>query len=88
MFAEWDALVNAARIVATFNINEDSYIFSDSQTVVKQANGEWKVKHEELKHLHKSFLELKSKLPRLQIHWVPRQLIYLADKAAQKGDTK
>lgn len=85
MFAEWDALLNAVRIVESFNINEDSYIFSDSQTVVKQANGEWKVKHEELKPLHASFLAVKAKLPRLHIHWVPRQLIYLADKAAQKG---
>ena len=85
MEAEWLALLNALSYAQTKDILQDIYIFCDSQTVVKQANGEWKVKHDNIKLLYEQFIALKSQLPKLQISWVPRQLVYLADKAAQKG---
>lgn len=85
MESEWHALLNAVRVINSFEKTEDSYIFCDAQTVVKQVNGIWKVKHDNIKPLYKEFKELKAKLPRLQICWVPRQLVYLADKAAQEA---
>lgn len=85
MEAEWEALLEAARFACTKNKLQDIYIFCDSQTVVKQANMEWNVKHEHIKTLFDTFLSLKEQLPSLHLNWVPRQLIYLADKAAHKG---
>ena len=82
MEAEWMALISATEI-AFKHLNEEAYIFCDSQTVVKQANGIWNVKHENIKALYKQFKTWKT--DRMNIAWVPRQLIYLADKEAQKG---
>ncbi len=85
MEAEWQALLQALVFACSKDKMQEIYIFCDSQTVVKQANGIWKVKHDNIKLLYESFLGLKAQLPRLHIFWVPRQLVYLADKAAQKG---
>ena len=86
MEAEWQALLQSLIYACSKeDKTQEVYIFCDSQTVVKQANGVWKVKHDNIKPLSKSFLGLKAQLPRLHIFWVPRQLVYLADKAAQKG---
>ncbi len=85
MEAEWEALLEAMRFAIKKNQSQEVYIFCDSQTVVKQTNEIWKVKHPEIEILYARFLDLKKMLTKLHIHWVPRQLVYLADKAAQKG---
>lgn len=85
MEAEWTALIQSLLFACDKDKSQDIYIFSDSQTVVKQANGIWKVKHNNIKPLYETFEILKDKFPNLHINWVPRQLIYLADKAAQEG---
>jgi len=84
MEAEWEAVLASMRYAITEDNNQEVFIFCDSQTVVKQANGIWRVKHENIIPLFKTYLALKELLPRLYINWVPRQLVYLADKAAQK----
>lgn len=83
MEAEWSALLKALDFACNKDKAQEIYIFCDSQTVVKQANGIWKVKHDNIKPLYLSFIALKNELPRLHIFWVPRQLVYLADKAAK-----
>lgn len=85
MEAEWQALLQALIFACSKDKTQEVYLFCDSQTVVKQANGVWDVKHENIKPLYESFLSFKAQLPKLHIFWVPRQLVYLADKAAQKG---
>lgn len=85
MEAEWEALLAAMRYACNHNTNQDIYIFCDSQTVVNQAQATWIVRHDNIKPLYQQFLNLENKLCKLHISWVPRQLIYLADKAAQKG---
>lgn len=85
MEAEWEALLQAMRFAINKNPTQEIYIFSDSQVLVKQVNEEWNVKHEHIIPRYKEFLAMKPQLPNLHINWVPRQLIYLADKAAQKG---
>jgi ribonuclease HI len=90
MEAEWEALLSALDWVST-NTFEDQevFIFSDSQTVVKQATGIWNVKHEHIVQLYSRFQIFMRGRVNVHIQWVPRQLIYLADKAAQqKGDTE
>ena len=85
--AEWLALLNAMEYALTKDRNQEVYIFSDAQTIVKQANGIWRVKHERIEPLYQSFLKLKSKLHKVSVNWIPRQLVSLADKLAQKGES-
>jgi len=84
MEAEWLALIHSVTYACSKNTTQEVYIFCDSQTVVLQANGKWNVKHENIIPLYERFLSLKSRLQKVHINWVPRQLIYLADKAAQR----
>ena len=95
MEAEWEALLSALSWMFARNNKDDKvsfvypsqevFIFSDSQTVVKQATGVWKIKHENIKPLYEKFKVFMEGRKNIHINWVPRQLIYLADKAAQKG---
>lgn len=88
MESEWEALKSSVDWVYTNSTpDQEVYIFSDSQTVVKQATGVWKVKHDNIKPLYTKFLSFVKSRKNIHIQWVPRQLIQLADKAAQqKGD--
>lgn len=83
--AEWYALLHGLKYALTKDYSQEVYIFSDAQTIVKQATGVWKVKHERIKKLYQSFLELQDQLLNLNITWVPKQLVSLADKMAQGG---
>lgn len=83
--AEWYALLQSLKYALTKDKSQEIYIFSDSQTVVKQSNGVWKVKNERIKLLYQSFLILRNQLSNIHINWVPRQLVSLADKMAQGG---
>ena len=85
MEAEWLALLSAVNYAYNKDKAAEIYIFCDSQTVVKQANGIWRVKHDNIIPLYKQFLCLWKEFSHLHINWVPRQLVYLADKAAQRG---
>jgi len=89
MAAEWFALVRAVRYLAVRNLfDEEIYIYSDSQTIVNQAQGEWKVRHENILTYFDEYVSLIGKFKHFHLSWIPRQLMYLADKAAQKGDKK
>lgn len=88
MEAEWHALIHAVSYVSGRKqpLNEEVYIYCDSQTVVKQATGVWKVKQANIQDLYELFKMATAGLDKLlHISWIPRQLVYLADKEAQKG---
>ena len=86
MQAEWQAVTRAIQYIVDKDLClHDIYLYLDSLTVVNQANGKWKVKHENTKEYHREFVDLKDQCTNLTISWVPRQLMYLADKAAQEG---
>ncbi len=88
MEAEWESILEAMRWVRDNNsVFDDVYLYNDSLVVVRQALGEWKVKHENiipLYHQYKLLLQL-PEFKNFGIVWIPRQLVYLADKEAQKG---
>jgi len=84
MEAEWEALLYSVRYAFNFPDNEEVHIFSDSQTVVKQANGLWEIKHKNIVPLFKLFVEAMKGRRNIYINWIPRQLVYLADKEAAK----
>jgi len=84
MEAEWSAVLSALRFLEDKGLFKEIHLFSDSQTVVKQITGEWQVKHDNIKPLYQAYLALKGFQKNLTISWIPRQLVYLADKEAQK----
>ena len=50
------------------------YVYSDSQLVVKQVAGNWKVKAGNLKELNLRAKELVSEFEHLNLEWVPRKV--------------
>jgi ribonuclease HI len=89
MEAEWSALIHAVKYATSRTDSEEIYIYCDSQTVVKQATGVWKVKQENIRVMYNQLCEATVGWgDMLHISWIPRQLVYLADKEAQKGEQK
>ena len=63
-------------------------IFADSQLVVRQITGEYKVKNERMKPLHKQALELLDKLENWNIEHVLRDKNTRADTLSKSGMEK
>ncbi len=59
--------------------------FSDSELLVKQLNGEYKVKHENLVPLHYHILTLIDRMKEFSIKHVTREKNEYADKMANEG---
>ncbi len=49
-----------------------SVIFGDSDLVIKQLDGKWKAKRGAYLPYYKEAIELRRKLPRMQLRWIPR----------------
>jgi ribonuclease HI len=58
---------------------------SDSQLLVRQLNGEYRVKNEKLKMLFQKAVTLLRQFEAYRILYVPRELNTLADRLANKG---
>jgi ribonuclease HI len=72
--AEYTALANALEwLVANDFTSEKILIKSDSQLVVNQMNGTYKIKAKKIIPLYKQAVMLKSKFSELEIRWVPRE---------------
>lgn len=82
--AEYMALVRGLEEVISRGYKQVSFI-SDSELLVKQMNGEYKVKNENLIPLHYHILELVRKLQSFSIKHVRRENNPEADKMANIG---
>jgi ribonuclease HI len=60
-------------------------LFADSELMVKQLNGLYKVKHEGLKPLHARAKELIGKIGRVEVHHIRREMNKEADALANKA---
>ncbi len=58
-------------------------LFSDSQLLVRQLKGKYKVKDQELKKLKARFDKLKNKFDKLEIKWISRDKNKFADSLAK-----
>ena len=85
--AEYLALIKGINICIENNISNIS-IFADSELIVKQINGDYKVKNERMAALHKKTHELLSKLNSWEIEHVLRELNVEADELSKQGLTK
>ncbi len=58
---------------------------ADSELLVKQVNGEYKVKNEGLKPLHAKVRELIAKIGNVDVQYIPREMNKEADALANKA---
>ena len=85
-FAEYSALVRALKVAIYFK-TKVLKIRTDSELVVKQLNGEYRVKNDQIKKLHEEAVKLIRSIQNFKIEHIPRtqndKADYLAKKAAE-----
>ena len=82
--AEYSSLIKGLEIGIELKlINID--IYSDSELVVKQVSGEYKVKHERMRPLHRKAIALLSQYSNWSLQHVPRNDNTIADKLSKEG---
>jgi ribonuclease HI len=87
--AEYTALAKALQWLLVNNYSSKKVeIKSDSQLVVNQLTGDYKVKARRIVPLYKEVLSLKSKFQDIQIKWIPRDKNREADKLTNKAYNK
>lgn len=77
--AEYSALIRALELAIELGIREVR-IFSDSELLVKQMNGEYRVKHPELQALHEKATRLRQQLTHLTLEHIRRMQNQRADE--------
>ena len=82
--AEYSALIRGLELGIKLNIS-DIKIFADSELVVKQVSGEYKVKHERMRPLHRKAIALLSQYSNWSLQHVPRNDNKIADKLSKEG---
>ena len=87
--AEYTALAKALQWLLANNFNSNKVeIKSDSQLVVNQLTGDYKVKARRILPLFKHVLFLKTKFQDIQIKWIPRDMNREADSLTNKAYNK
>ena len=87
--AEYTALICALKKLAQTAREENIKLLMDSELVVKQVKGEYRVKDADLKILHERALALLKLFEAVDIAYVPRAKNFLADRLVNKVlDTK
>jgi ribonuclease HI len=81
--AEWTALVLGLEAASRRDIRRLA-IRLDSELVVKQLRGEYRVKHPDLQPLHRRALALLRKFEHVDLRHVPRKQNVLADKLVNR----
>ncbi len=85
-YAEYQALLESLKKL--LNIFSDDlkslhlFIFMDSELIVKQINGLYKVKNQNLKKIHEEIKRILSYFSKWEIHYIPREQNTIADRFA------
>jgi len=82
--AEYGALIRGLEEAHNLNISSIE-IFADSELVVKQINGEYKVKNERMQKLHGKTIKLLSNFTTWSLSHIPREKNSAADKLSKEG---
>ena len=82
--AEYKALIRGLHMAKEMNIASIN-IFSDSQLIVNQVNGEFRVKHEKMIPLHAEATELLDNFDSWSLEYIPRDNNTVADKLCKAG---
>ncbi len=73
--AEYNALISA--LEAALDFKQDVECYSDSNLLVNQMNGQWRVKHPNMKPLWKKAVGLKEQFEKINFSHVPRTNKYI-----------
>jgi ribonuclease HI len=85
-FAEYSALVKALQWLHANNFSSSRVeIKSDSQLIVNQLSGDYKVRARRIMSLYKQVLFLKNKFQDIEIKWIPRDKNREADRLTNKA---
>jgi formyltetrahydrofolate-dependent phosphoribosylglycinamide formyltransferase len=82
--AEYTALLTALQKVISIGA-KNIKIFSDSELMVKQINGDYKVKNENIRQLHSQCVDMLADLTSWQMKHVPREKNKIADELANRA---
>ena len=86
--AEYTGIIKALEWMLLNKIGEDKKMIivrSDSQLVVNQIKGKWKVRAQRIVPLHQKVMSLISKFKAIDIEWVPREQNKEADRLSNKA---
>ncbi len=82
--AEYQALIAGLELARTEQV-EDLKVFMDSELIVKQMRGEYRVKNADLKPLFAKSLALTNKFNSIAFHHIPREKNKEADKLVNEA---
>ena len=85
--AEYKALIKALKLLRDLGASR-AKIFSDSQLLVKQLRGEYKVRNPELKKLFNEVKKREKFFESIEYKHIPREKNYHADKLANEAIDK
>ena len=85
--AEYNALILGLKYLLEFKFL-NSKIFSDSELIVKQVNGEYKVKNDRMKVLHSEVIRLLGNFESWRLTHILREKNKVADNLANEGRKK
>ncbi len=74
--AEYEALISALESASEFN-SQEAICYLDSELVVKQLNGEYRVRNFKLRELWVKMQELKEKFQKVSFFYIPRTNYYI-----------
>ncbi len=83
--AEYTALVRALEHAAHLGAEHRLLVLSDSELMVKQMNGEYKVKNEDLRDLYERAVRLRQRFASVEIRHVRRALNAHADRLCNEA---
>ena len=83
-YAEYSALIEALRYALNQGLRK-LLVYADSELLVKQMVGSYRVKHPVLQELHAQARVLVHRFERFEIHHVPREKNHLADTLANRA---
>lgn len=82
--AEYTALIEALKKAVEMGATE-AEIFMDSELVVRQINGRYRVKHENIKPLYEKAVSLLSNFKKFSVRHIPREQNKRADALSKEG---
>lgn len=83
--AEYRGLIEALRLLRSWQATEPVLVKMDSKLVVEQMSGNWKVKHPDMRELVKTAHAIIHEGMDVAFQWVPRDDNALADAAANRA---
>ena len=82
--AEWASILNGLKYLQGIEYNGQLEIYGDSQLVIRQLLGEYKVRKETLMPYHKECLSILKQM-QWTAHWIPREENEECDKLSRKS---